>query len=279
MALRNSFRFFPKERDSIALIIASYGWVEFILAYCVGHAIGGEQHGLRTIFRLNSNEARIDTAESLLLPICDQLGHREKHKEVILAVKFCKSIRNQFAHAHFEGIQKVHGLFFSTMAEATVDDFKFNYFFRHVDVHLLKQQEAYFEYTIACLQFIQDEIRVATGADSTGHVTPWPTKISQPLKHNLPTKHVPPPWLLEDRRQRHKEATEEWERAAGLRPPEPRKRKSSAAERRKQAIEKHGKSSSAHACSRIRHRINHLSQHDLAKVLILQAFVARVSTI
>ena len=77
-----------------------------------------------------------------------------KLKESIAAVTYCKSIRNQYAHAHFEGIQKKHGLFFSTMDEAKLDDFKFNFFFRHIDVPLLKKQEAYFEYAIACLQFI-----------------------------------------------------------------------------------------------------------------------------
>jgi hypothetical protein len=54
MALQNSFKFFPEEAKSIALIIASYGWIEFILAYCTGHAIGGEEHGIRTIFPLTA---------------------------------------------------------------------------------------------------------------------------------------------------------------------------------------------------------------------------------
>jgi hypothetical protein len=128
MALRHSFQFFPKEAKRIGIIIASYGWIEFILAYCTGHAIGGEEHGLRTIFRLNSNEARINTAESLLFPICNRRDHATKLKEAIAAVKHCKSIRNQYAHAHFEARRGKHGLFFSTMEEATTDNFNFVFF-------------------------------------------------------------------------------------------------------------------------------------------------------
>ena len=63
--LMPAFHRFPSEASSISRIVAAFGELEFILTLCVGEVLGDRDTGLRAIFRLASDRARIDTADAI----------------------------------------------------------------------------------------------------------------------------------------------------------------------------------------------------------------------
>lgn len=236
-----SFHRYPKEAHRIGRIIAAFGELEFILGLALAEALGNQDTALRTLFKLRSDTSRLDVAESLLQPICANLGFESKLADAMLAVRKCQTIRNQYAHCHFGDVKR-QGLFFTDLQDAAKRTL-FEYFWRHVNVKLLDHQEKYFRYTIQCLQFIEQELRLRLGRRNIPHATPWPTKLSPPLPHNPPTAHIPR-WLSEEGRRRHIEIALEWEYGAGLRqrPPKAQKApKPSSRQRRDAAMKKASK--------------------------------------
>jgi len=56
---------FPNEAARIGRIIAAFGELQFTLAICLGEVLNDQDTALRTIFRLASDRARIDTLDAL----------------------------------------------------------------------------------------------------------------------------------------------------------------------------------------------------------------------
>jgi hypothetical protein len=223
----------PRQAARIGRIIAAFGEIEFILGLCLAEAIGDLDTALRTIFLLNNDRARIDVAESLLRPICFRTGLGEPFDETITTIRKCHPIRNQYAHCHY-GDQKRFGLFFTNLQEAASKKDSFNYFWRHISIPILDQQESYFLYAQHCLQFMETELRYRLGRSVVPPPFPWPQKLAPPPLHSPPTKHVPP-WLSEAQKQRHIEIALEVEYGAGLRirpPKAPKEPKPSRRQRR-----------------------------------------------
>jgi hypothetical protein len=228
----------PKEAARIGRIIAAFGELEFILGLALAEVLNDQDTALRTIFLLRNDISRIAVAESLLRTVCTRVKLNSELAETMAAVKTCHAIRNQYAHCHYADIKR-QGLFFTNLQDAADKQDSFEYFWRHVNVKLLNQQERYFLYTTQCLQYIQQSLRNLLGRSGVPHATPWPTKLEPPQKHNLPTAHVPR-WLGEDQRRRHIEIALEWEYGAGLRkrPPKPPKEVKPSARARRDAAMK-----------------------------------------
>jgi hypothetical protein len=238
------FHRFPDEGARIGRIMAAFGELQFILGLCLGEALNDQDTAMRTIFQLASDRARIDVADSLLRPICTNTGLDQQFAETMNAVRFCHSIRNQYAHCHYAD-QKSAGLFLTNLQEAAHRRASFEYLWRHIDVPLLDEQERYFRYTTQCLNFIYDELRPRLGRTGVPSSFPWPTRLAPPPKHNLPSQHVPP-WLNADQQQRQMELAVESEQGAGLRPRPPKSPKApkpSARARREAAMKKRSQSS------------------------------------
>ena len=236
----------PKEAARIGRIIAAFGELEFILGLCLAEALGDQDTALRTIFLLRNDVSRIAVAESLLRPICAKIGIKDRLAATIVAVEACHAIRNQYAHCHYAQIKR-QGLFLTNLQEAADKQELFEYFWRHVDVKLLNQQEKYFLYAIQCLQFVEHELRFKLGTTGVPHSSPWPPELKPPQKHNAPTAHIPR-WLSEAQKRRHGELALEYEYSAGLRQRLPKPRKAprlSSRQRREVALKRVGKTSRA----------------------------------
>jgi hypothetical protein len=230
---------FPDEAARIGRIVAAFGELEFILASSLGEVLGDRDTALRAIFRLASGRARIDILDALLRPGYEKIGRKSEYVAMLLAVRHCQRIRNQYAHCHY-GDQKLAGLFLTNLQDAAEKSDSFDYLWRHVDVPLLDQQEHYFLYTQQCLQFLHDEYRVKSGRTGVPHGFPWPTKREQPPLHNPPSQHVPP-WLSATQKQRHIELALERERSDGLRArpsKAPKTAKPSSRQRREEAMKR-----------------------------------------
>jgi hypothetical protein len=228
---------FPDEAARIGRIVAAFGELEFILAECLGEVLSDRDTALRTIFRLASSRARIDTLDALLRPAYEKIGRKSEYVDMLGAVRHCQRIRNQYAHSHY-GDQLRFGLFLTNLQDAAEKPESFEHQWRHVDVPLLDQQEHYFLYTLMCLQFLSGEYRFRSGRTGVPHGSPWPTRREPPPLHNPPSQHVPP-WLTEDQKRRHIELALEWEYSVGLRarPPKAQKApKPSSRQRREEAM-------------------------------------------
>jgi hypothetical protein len=158
----------------------------------------------------------------------------EQFAHTIAAVKSCYSIRNQYAHCHWQD-HAYAGLFFTNLEDAAERAEGFEYHFKHVDIPLLELQEAYFIYAMRCLQSLQAEFRFKMGKKKVPHPFPWPKALSQPPKHNPPKEHVPP-WLSEDAQKRHIELADAKERGARPRSKKPNPPKLSSKQRRQAAF-------------------------------------------
>jgi hypothetical protein len=84
---------FPEEAARIGRIVAAFGELEFILALCVGEVLRDRDTALRTIFRLASDRARIDTADALIRPSYIKIGRQAEYTDMIGAVRHCRTTR------------------------------------------------------------------------------------------------------------------------------------------------------------------------------------------
>ena len=107
---------FPDEAKLIGTILTSYGELEFWMASCVGRAID-DSTAFRTIFRMRNESQRIDAADALLYPKMKLLKLSGAYSHVIGAMRFCRTLRNQYSHCHWSPSDK-HLLFFNMESTA-----------------------------------------------------------------------------------------------------------------------------------------------------------------
>ena len=185
-----SFGRFQEEAAIIGRLLAGYGEVEYWMMNCVGEAIEDDEAALRVIFRTRSEKQRLDIADALMRPKYEKANLGSQYADSLGAMRHCRKIRNQFAHAHWLDFQKA-GLFFFDLQKAAEGIEAPMLTFRHVDVALLEQHEAYFCYAVDCFSFLQGELRKLRGQLKENH-HPMPAKRRPPNLHNPPEKHPVP---------------------------------------------------------------------------------------
>jgi hypothetical protein len=205
--LMPAFHRHPEEAARIGRIIAAFGEIEFMLGLCLGEALSDRDAGLRGMFRLLSDRGRIDMADALARPAYERIGEAPHFDETITNIKYCRQIRNQYAHCHYGDEWNGVGLYLTNLTDAADGHHSFDYLWRHVDVPLLDLQEAYFLNTIQRLLYLEWEYQFKIGKLS-GHGLPWPTALAPPPKHNPPSQHIPQ-WLPEETKKRHLALAEE----------------------------------------------------------------------
>src|SRR4051812_1214624 len=90
----------PAERDLIGKIILSYGVLEVALMEAVKAALGGDVYTAnRVLFRLKSESNRLEVADALVRPQFSKHELGPAWEEAYGAFKFCKGIRNTYAHS------------------------------------------------------------------------------------------------------------------------------------------------------------------------------------
>jgi hypothetical protein len=143
-------------------------------------------------------------ADSLMMPFYSGKKLTGEYGIVIGAVKECLKIRNQFAHCHwaYQSTKFDAGLFFSDPTD-TVSSARLKFFYRHVDVPLLEEQLAYFDYAFMGLLYLRSEYK-SRMSNGKPHPMPKPKARKPPKRYNSPEKHIPP-WLNEVQRDEHLE--------------------------------------------------------------------------
>jgi hypothetical protein len=163
---------------------------------------------LRALYRITGTTARIEAADALTREIHIEARMGPAFGDAIGALRICMNIRNQYAHCTWAtGHKGRHGgLYFADLSLSAEASGGWVHHWRHVNVKLLKEQEAYFEYTKALLLHIETGTTGRRNAKQP--VFPKPPALTRPRMHNPPEKHISP-WLDAGEKQRHSEATQQ----------------------------------------------------------------------
>jgi hypothetical protein len=238
MPLNPVFDRHPFEGIAIGRMLLNYGEIELMVGMLLGNAIDSQDVALKTMFRILGESSRVSAADALMQGAFKETGLAPEYADMIGAVRWCIRARNQFAHCHWGDDPRASGIFFTDLGESAKASQGFEYWFRHVDEHLLAEQLAYFDYAGDCLAYLNFEFLQRRGK-IRGHSALMPPKRPQPNLHNPPEKHIPP-WLSEDQRRRHIERTQAEQDPDHLPRAERKARKPSSRERRETATKAKG---------------------------------------
>ena len=82
-------------------MLTNYGELEFCLAKCLEVVIGDANTAFRAMYRDRGEDRRINICDTLMRRHYQQLRLEQPFVETIDQVRYCKTIRNQYAHAWF----------------------------------------------------------------------------------------------------------------------------------------------------------------------------------
>jgi hypothetical protein len=143
-------------------------------------AIGNQNLALRAIYRSRSTGGRIDLADVLMREAFNKAGLTELYEETLGGVRHCLKIRNQYAHCHWAYDDS--GIYFTNLEDAANRIGGFEYDHKHVDLKLVKEQEAFFDYMKDLLLYFGDQISTAIDKRKTPSC-PKPQVLSPPNPH------------------------------------------------------------------------------------------------
>jgi len=173
------FEKFPDERELIGSLLIAYGEIEFALLACIDSVLWQNlETTTRVLFRVQGEGARINVADAILRPEYQKVNLEGIWGNALGAIRLCKTIRNQYAHCHWVLIDEaLHFLSFDEAAQQVEGNIDVRY--RQVDVSLLQDQMAYFEYGIATIYFLVFEYEKRVGRRSS-HDVELPKSMAAP---------------------------------------------------------------------------------------------------
>jgi len=175
---------FPREADLIGVILIGFAELEFELAALVGYTFNSEDKGVRILFRLRSESQRLDVADAILRPKCAELKLEGAYSTTLGAYRWCKAVRNQYAHSHWIANPQRELCFFDLEEAAKSPEGPVLCQLKPVDADLLERQVEYFRHTARCLTYLSDEYRLRAKQISN-HKSAMPKAMKQPKKHSL----------------------------------------------------------------------------------------------
>lgn len=180
----------PKEAVVIGRLLAGYGELEYALKQCVAEVVDGSEIALKTLFRCRSEGQRIDVSDALLQPAYAKIGLHNVYADALGALRYCKNLRNQYAHCHWIWYESA-GLFFADLQKSAEGSEPVTHTFHHTDEALLLEQEAFFCFTADLLVYLLNEHRIHAGIlKANPHQKP--ARILKPNPYNPPEKHPLP---------------------------------------------------------------------------------------
>jgi len=166
MSVLRAFSDFPYEAALIGRMVVGYTDLEVDLMNCVKSVREDMDTVFKAMFRIRGETQRIDIADAIGRQTYRDLNLGSQFKMAIGAQRYCLKIRNQYAHSAWWNDNSGR-LAFSNLEElAKINDRveglqEMNV--RHVELPLLNEQFAYFEYTSAFLIWILQEGNRITG--------------------------------------------------------------------------------------------------------------------
>lgn len=175
----------PEESALIDRIVAGYGDLEYLLSHCLSTALGHRPSVFRAFFRMRGEQQRLEVADALIRHHYEEIGLKDEYTEAPGAMRWCRTVRNQYAHCHW-AVNKEGRILFTNMeypAKKATGEITFRMY--PVDKTLLFSQENYCYYTLAWLYFLEHELKKLRGTIPS-HDAAKPQIIVQPQLYNLP---------------------------------------------------------------------------------------------
>jgi hypothetical protein len=174
---------FPECERIVASLVLGYSELEVIMVYAMGPALNVHMaDAVRMLFRTRSEANRLDIADAAMRPFFADHGQGDAFTRWVGAMRHCKNIRNQYAHA-FWGRNR-DGLFFNNLdAVAKTIGGPITMVEYGIDLPLLQEQERFFEYTSGCLAYLAVEARRLRDRRRR-HRLSMPKAMLQPKLHN-----------------------------------------------------------------------------------------------
>jgi hypothetical protein len=201
MPLMPAFRRRKTSAAIVGRLLAGYGELEFLLAFCVGaadasrtapepgqqigvHRAYHEHQAIKDMFRERGETNRFNRAKKRMNKEFARASMKADYTETMSAMHQCLKIRNLFAHCHWTQSKK-RGLFFINLEDVAVatGPLKLNAF-RHADPKTLARLEDYFWYTFECLDYLAKALAVKTKV-MLGPAPPRPPRKPPLPKHDI----------------------------------------------------------------------------------------------
>jgi hypothetical protein len=176
---------FPREVAVIGRLLVDYGELELDLMNCVQVARSFDLNAtVKAMFRVRGETSRIDIADGLGRAAYVALNMTAEFDAMIAALRHCLRIRNKYAHAYWHDPNMGRDLCYVSLEELAkeadeVQDLTALRFF-FIDEALLLQQERFFEYTRALINYLNHQGRYNSGA-LRRQIFPLPSPVAPPL--------------------------------------------------------------------------------------------------
>lgn len=170
---------YEKEQQTVGRMLMAYGEFEVKVARLMSYAFGGDADtAARVFFRVNGEAARLDVADAILRPFFSSLKLAGQWGNALGALRYCKNVRNQYAHCSWFAREGKPLSFTNLDQDAhSKEDILLSQLYP-TDLELLQKQEQYFEYTNHWLFYLTFRCRQHAGEPSP--VSQVPTSIAQP---------------------------------------------------------------------------------------------------
>jgi hypothetical protein len=176
MLLLPAFHKRKKNAASIGRLVAGYGEIEFLLAWCVGTALACqtpseagmskgehrahyEHEGIAQLYVKRGESARIDFAKQAMGPVITRYHLDDVFHDAVMLVQLCLKIRNLFSHCNWDQSSK-RGLFFVSLEDSAKQHPPLHLRTRHAGTKSLDIAEGYFTLAISLLNFISQAMAV-----------------------------------------------------------------------------------------------------------------------
>jgi hypothetical protein len=203
---------FPDEAAIIGRMVVGFGELEVMTCRVAAKANSHPTHVLKMLYSLRSTSARIISARLLMEPHYEAANLAKPQNITMDAVLACLKIRNQYAHCNWAETDPKAGLFFADLQDSAKRQDWFTSW-KHVDVPLLAQQEAFFSDVRGALLFLEADLEHNRNGWLGNHGLAEPLVLPEPPLHNPASQHIPP-WLSEDQKAQHMARAQEAERPA-----------------------------------------------------------------
>jgi hypothetical protein len=176
MLLLPAFHKRKKNAASVGRLVAGYGEIEFLLAWCAGTALACqtpirlgtskgehrakyEHEGIAQLYTQRGESARIDFAKNAMRPVIVTHNLVNAFHDAMMLVQLCLRIRNLFSHCNWDQSSK-RGLFFVSLEDAAKQHPPLRLRTRHAGTKALEIAEEYFTSAITILNYISQAMAV-----------------------------------------------------------------------------------------------------------------------
>ena len=182
MPLNSPYKTFPEEMKLIGAMLTGYGELEFWLTHCVGEALRDTNAAFQLFCHFQSEKERIDAADAILHPAMIALKMARSYGLVVGALRHCRTIRNQYAHCHWDGagpelrLLNIEKTDFSCGGNRIIK-------YYGVTLSLLREQASYFEYCYDGIRYLYLEQQIHGGGEIEAQTHAKPTTRPRPKLH------------------------------------------------------------------------------------------------